>query len=88
MNNLYLPAKFWSTVLASLDAKTEVLCEQVGFGEVTLTLKVHRGKITEVYFADEMRVRGLLEKIEEETTKEQDLSLAKDKGKPAGGNTK
>lgn len=63
-SNLYLPVNFWVFILSALDAKTQNLCEQGGFGEIRLTLKVHRGKVAEIYFTDEMRARGIIEGYE------------------------
>lgn len=60
--DLYLPLAFWSEILVTLDKKTQTLSTNYGFGEVNLSLIVHRGKVIEVLFNDKIRVRGLAEK--------------------------
>lgn len=61
---LFLPADFWSSVLATLDMKAQVIAEDYGYGKLNLTLIFHRGKVSEIYFTDEIRVKGILEKLE------------------------
>ena len=60
----YLPISFLSSIAASLDSKVQVLSETYGFGKVSVTLVIHRGKVSETYFNDEVRIRGLLEQYE------------------------
>lgn len=62
--NLYLPLMFWSEILVVLDKKIEQLTKDYGFGRVSMTIVSHNGKITDVLFNDEVRVRGLVEKAE------------------------
>ena len=64
LSKLFLPVNFWSTILASLDSKVQALSESYGFGEVSLKLIIHRGKVTEIYFNDEVRIRGLVEQFD------------------------
>lgn len=72
-NKLYLPVEFWTYVLSALDSKVELLSTNSGFGEVKLTLKIHRGTVTEVYFSDELRARGILEHVSSESKTEEKL---------------
>ena len=74
-SKLYLPVNFWSTILASLDSIIQALSESYGFGEVSLKLIIHRGKVTEIYFNDEIRIRGLVEQFDKP---EQELGLKKE----------
>lgn len=59
--NLYLPVKFWSTVLASLDSKVQGVCESYGFGIINLRIVIHNKRVSDIYFNDEVRIRGLVE---------------------------
>lgn len=61
---LYLPGDFWFSLLASLDAKVENVSKTYGFGIIQLKLVVHRGKVTDVYLNDEVRIKGVVEKEE------------------------
>ena len=64
-SQLYLPKEFWFSLLASLDAKVEAVSKTYGYGVIELKLVVHRGKVTDVYLHDEVRIRGVVEKEEE-----------------------
>lgn len=59
----YLPTKFWLDVLTHLDSKMRILCEDYGHGKIGLTIKVHKSKITEVEFNDDIRIRSLIEAL-------------------------
>lgn len=59
---LYLPLEFWSEILVVLDKKMEQLTKDYGFGQVGLTIISHNGKVTDVIFEDQIRVRGLVDK--------------------------
>lgn len=59
---LFVPIAFWSEVLVHLDSKIETICKHYGFGKVEMTIKIHKDKIMEVSFSDEIRIRGLVEK--------------------------
>ena len=59
---LYVPASFWLEILSHMDRKIRALCEEFGYGEIGLTIRVHKEKIMEVKFTDEVRIRGLVEK--------------------------
>lgn len=65
---LFLPVDFWSSILATLDMKAQTISEGYGYGKLGLTLIFHRGKVSEVYFTDEIRVKGILEKFESSQT--------------------
>ena len=60
--NLYLPITFWSEILVHIDRKTEMLEKNYGYGKINVCLTVHDGKITDVIFTDEVRIRGLVDK--------------------------
>lgn len=57
--DLFLPVTFWSEILASLDKKTQTLCQEYGFGEVNLKLIVHNRTVVEVVFNDVIRMKGM-----------------------------
>lgn len=59
---LFLPIVFWSTLMLHLDRKIESIIKNYGFGQVNMAIKIHKGKIMEVSFNDEIRVRELVEK--------------------------
>jgi hypothetical protein len=61
-DELYVSANFWLEILTHMDKKIRVLCEDYGYGKVGLTIKVHKEKIMEVEFDDNVRIRGLIEK--------------------------
>jgi len=53
---------FWSEVLLRLDKKIQVMEENMGFGQVGIVFKFHRGKITKVVWVDEISDIVLVEK--------------------------
>ena len=59
---LFLPIVFWSSLMLHLDKKIESIIKNYGFGQVEMMVKIHKGKIMEVSFNDEVRVRELVEK--------------------------
>ena len=54
--------------MATLDLNSQTLAETYGFGKISLTLVFHRGKVSEVYFNDE--IDALLYDIGYETSYE------------------
>ena len=52
--SLYKSIGFWSTILLTLDKKLQHLSEQYGYGEINLTLAVHRGKVTRIIWNDKI----------------------------------
>lgn len=59
---LFLPIGFWSEVLVHLDKKTETLSELYGYGKVEMTITIMHGKVQDVIFNDEVRIRGLVDR--------------------------
>lgn len=58
----YVPIEFWSDVLINLDKRVKTVIEDFGYGEVGLVIKIHKEKILEVKFTDEIRVRNIISK--------------------------
>ena len=58
----YVPIEFWSDVLINLDKRVKIVAEDFGYGEVGLIIKIHKEKILEVKFTDEIRVRNIIAK--------------------------
>lgn len=61
---LTLPLSFWLEVISYLDKRIDTLHNSSGHGELQVTLKMFKGRITEVNFSEDIRVRGLIEKID------------------------
>jgi hypothetical protein len=59
---LFVPIEFWSEIMLNLDKRVKVVTEDFGYGEVGLIIKIHKEKILEVKFTDEIRVRGIIAK--------------------------
>jgi len=55
------PINFWSSVLLTLDRKLSTMEEIHGFGEINLTLTVHRGKLTKIMWSDKIFDNDLVE---------------------------
>jgi hypothetical protein len=60
--NLHLPLSFWSEILMTIDRKVQTICENYGYGKVGMSVIIHKGKVIDVVFDDEIRVRGLVDK--------------------------
>jgi hypothetical protein len=45
---LFLPIAFWSEVVVQLDNRIENILTKSGFGEVTMTVKIHKEKVFEM----------------------------------------
>lgn len=61
---LFVSLTFWLEVIAYLDKRVEMLSNSSGHGQLQVTLKMFKGHITEVNFSEDVRVRGLIEKID------------------------
>ena len=61
-SDLFLPIVFWSTLMLHLDKKIESIIKNYGFGEVRMNVKIHKNRIYEVSFNDEIKIRDLVEK--------------------------
>lgn len=53
---------FWSSVLLIFDKKIQTLEEVHGYGEISLTVTVHRGKVNKVTWNDKFYSNDLVEK--------------------------
>lgn len=62
IDTLYLPLNFWLSIIAILDKKVELALLGSGHGIITMTIKMHKNKIHEVSFGEEMRIREIVEK--------------------------
>lgn len=54
---LYVPLKFWSMIMVTLDHKIEELSKGYGHGTIGMEIVVRKGKIKDVVFNDQLRVR-------------------------------
>ena len=62
---LYLPTEFWTSVMIQMDEKIRIVARDFGYGKLSLTLPVYNGKLTDVIFTDEIRIKGLIDRIGE-----------------------
>lgn len=53
----FMPMAFWSQMVQTLDIKTKTISEVYGYGRITMELVVFNGKVKDVVFNDEVRVR-------------------------------
>jgi len=53
----FLPMAFWSQIVQTLDVKTNSISEVYGYGKIKMELIVFNGKVKDVVFNDEVRVR-------------------------------
>ena len=60
--NTYLPMDFWSQMVQTMDTKSRSLSEVYGFGKITMTFVFFNGKVKDVVFNDEVRLRPDWEK--------------------------
>ena len=59
---LYVPIDFWLEVIAYLDNRVEYVSTNSGFGKIEVSLKLHKGKIHEVDFREQIGVRDIISK--------------------------
>lgn len=59
---LFVPIDFWLEVIAYLDNRTEYVVKNSGFGKIEVSLKLHKGKIHEVDFREQIGVRDIISK--------------------------
>jgi hypothetical protein len=57
MKTTFLPMAFWSQIVQTMDAKSQSISDVYGFGKLTVTFVVFNGKVKDVVFNDEVRVR-------------------------------
>jgi len=53
----FLPMEFWSQIVQTMDLKSKSISEVYGYGKITMTFVVFNGKVKDVVFNDEVRVR-------------------------------
>ena len=53
----FLPMSFWSQIVQTMDTKSKSISEVYGYGKITMTFVVFNGKVKDVVFNDEVRVR-------------------------------
>jgi hypothetical protein len=58
----FLPMEFWSQIVQTMDLKSRSISEVYGYGKITMTFVVFNGKVKDVVFNDEVRVRPDWEK--------------------------
>ncbi len=61
---LFIPLTFWLDVIAYLDKRLEMVKQTSGHGILKVEIKMYRGRISEVNFGEEIRVRDIIEKID------------------------
>ena len=57
----YLPVDFLLEIIKTLDFKIKILCTTVGYGFVNLRIPVYRGKVSNVYYNDEISMKALVD---------------------------
>lgn len=60
--NLYKSINFWADIMLKLDKKVQNMEENMGFGEVGITIIFHRGKIHRIVWEDNVSDISLVEK--------------------------
>ena len=55
---------FWSEVLLRLDKKIQMMEENLGFGDIGITFRFYRGKITKIIWIDEITDLTMVKKGE------------------------
>lgn len=55
--SLFQPIEFWSDLVRVLDGRISQLATVYGFGEVSATLVIKKGKVLDVKFSEEVVVR-------------------------------
>jgi len=53
---------FWSDVLITLDKKLKTVEESYGFGEISVTFKIHRGRVNRVIWVDTISDMSMVKK--------------------------
>jgi hypothetical protein len=53
----FLPMEFWSQIVKTMDLKSKSISQVYGYGKITMTFVVFNGKVKDVVFNDEVRVR-------------------------------
>ena len=59
----YLPVEFWSQIITTLDKKTRDISKVYGYGKISTTFTIYNGKIKDVVFNDEVRIRNIEKKF-------------------------
>lgn len=59
---LHLPVEFWGHLVRMLDYKSREIGQLYGYGKVNLTLKIHQGKVTDVFISDSVQLKNMIEK--------------------------
>jgi|WetSurSiteA1Bulk_404760.scaffolds.fasta_scaffold13609_3 hypothetical protein len=54
---LYLPMSFWSQIVETLDQKTSSISQIYGYGKISMSFVVFNGKVKDIVFNDEVRIR-------------------------------
>lgn len=60
---LYVPLEVWSDIMVRLDKRVELIAEKYGYGKVNLAITINQGRVTDIIFGDEGKVRALAETI-------------------------
>ena len=53
----FMPMAFWSQMVTTLDQKTESISKIYGYGKITMEFVVFNGKVKDIVFNDEVRIR-------------------------------
>jgi len=62
-SNLYKPISFWADIMLTLDKKIQYMEENMAFGEVGVTFKLWRGKVTDITWTDHVNDKLSVDKI-------------------------
>jgi hypothetical protein len=53
----FMPMPFWTQLVSTLDQKTESISKIYGYGKITMEFVVFNGKVKDIVFNDEVRIR-------------------------------
>lgn len=65
---LYMPLSWWSHIMVTLDRKIASLAGVYGFGSIRMDVVVREGKVKDVVFTDEARIRQDNKTVKKEIT--------------------
>ncbi len=64
---LFMPAEWWAKIIPSLDEKIKIMATGPKFGKITFEIVVSKGRVRDLVFTDEVRIRNDFEDVKEKT---------------------
>lgn len=64
---LYMSVEFWSSVMSALDGKIESVSEKTGHGNIEVKFVIQDGRVSQVVFGEETRMRGKFTKASDDS---------------------